>query len=144
MAFDPNRLTFEDGVKLIDKARQKAELSTNKILTSRDKEARDAIKLLEVKNVPDGFTKWMLPIYLTEHSQQYFSYAAPGTKVPRHSHDEGDGIRVILHGTIVYNGIELGQGDWMYIPKGKAYDFTVGPQGVGMFYCYCCCCGGAK
>lgn len=125
---------------MMKEAAAKAGLNDKQIVLSKSPEAKKAIGLLEVKNVPDGFTKWMLPIYLDGPSQQYFSFSAPHVKVPRHSHDEGDGLRVILHGTIIYNGVELGAGDWMFIPKGVVYDFTVGPQGVGMFYCYRCCC----
>ena len=44
----------------------------------------------------------------------------PGTEVPEHSHDEGDGFRYIVSGSIIYNGQELlAAGDWMFIPKGK-------------------------
>jgi hypothetical protein len=60
--------------------------------------------------------------------------------VPKHSHDEGDGIRIIMSGSIIYDGHELSGGDWMFIPKGVAYDFKVGPMGAALCYCYCCCC----
>ena len=140
MAFQPNRLTFDDGVKMLQAAAKEAGVQEGEILTSQDISVKKATELLSISNVPGGFTKWMLPVYLDGPSQQYFSYSAPGVVVPRHSHDEGDGLRVILHGQITYKDITLRAGDWMFIPKGKPYEFSVGPQGVGMFYCYRCCC----
>ena len=72
----------------------------------------------------------------------FISVGNPGTKVPRHIHKEGDGIRFIAGGSIIYNGQELVAGDWMFIPKGEAYEFQVGPYGATMGYCYACCCAG--
>lgn len=60
--------------------------------------------------------------------------------MPNHSHDEGDGFRFIVSGSILFDGRELHAGDWMFIPKGKTYSFKVGRSGVGICYCYACCC----
>lgn len=140
MGFKPNSMTFAEGVRRLQTAASSAGLAADKILTSRDNPVQHAVKNLMVTNVPAGFTKWQLPVYLDGPSQQFFSYAAPNTNVPEHSHDEGDGLRIILSGSITYNGVELQEGDWMYIPKGSPYSFKVGPRGAGMFYCYECCC----
>lgn len=140
MAFNPNSMSFADGVARLQKAAKTAGLRGGEIVTSRDEKTKRAIADLMVTNVPAGFTKWQLPVFLDGPSQQFFSYAAPNTSVAAHSHDEGDGIRVILHGSIHYNGVELQEGDWMFIPKGSPYEFKVGPRGAGMFYCYRCCC----
>lgn len=138
--FDPNRLTFEDGVARIQRAVAGVGLKTDRVLTSRDKQVGKAVKKLAVTNVPAGFTKWQLPVYLDGPSQMFVTVAQPGAEVARHSHKEGDGIRFIAGGSIVYNGVELNQGDWMFIPAGKSYSFRVGPHGALMCYCYCCCC----
>ena len=53
------------------------------------------------------------PVYLNRESNFFLSFAAPGIKVPEHSHDEGDGIRVILSGSLTYGGHQLTAGDWM-------------------------------
>jgi hypothetical protein len=139
-SFNPNALSFDQGVERIKKAATAAGLRADAIVTSRDDAARKAVRALAVDNVPNGFTKWQLPVYLDCASQLFMSFAAPNTKVPEHSHDEGDGIRFILSGSIRYQDQELVAGDWMFIPKGKPYRFEVGPMGVGMCYCYCCCC----
>jgi len=96
--------------------------------------------ILEVKNVPPGFKKWQLPVALRCESQMFITFAPPNSKVPRHSHDEGPGIRFIMTGSILYKGKELTSGDWMYLPAGAEYEYQVGNLGAVMCYCYCCCC----
>jgi hypothetical protein len=138
--FDPNRLTFEQGIERIQEAVGRSGLNVEGIVTSRDDAAVELQRLLAVDNVPDGFRKWQLPVYLKEPSQLFVTVAEPGAKATPHSHDEGDGIRFIVGGSILYEGRELTAGDWMFVPAGARYDFEVGPLGAVMCYCYCCCC----
>lgn len=141
MTFQPNAMTFAQGIKRIKDACSAASLDISRsIITSRDAAVKKALSDLEVKNIPTGFVKFQLPLSFDKPTQAFLSFGSPRTKVPSHSHDEGSGLRVILSGSISYQGTELTSGDWMYIPAGKAYDFEVGPMGVGMFYCYECCC----
>ncbi|MEO7573504.1 MAG: cupin domain-containing protein [Acidimicrobiales bacterium] len=138
--FNPNRLSFEEG---LDRIRQAAggDLGTKgRVLTSRDDSAIRARDSLAVDNVPAGFVKWQLPVYLSAPSQLFVTVAEPGAKARAHSHDEGDGIRFIAGGSIIFEGTELVPGDWMFIPGGTHYDFEVGPNGAIMCYCYSCCC----
>jgi hypothetical protein len=141
-AFNPNQVTFDEGVHRIRRAVEKAGLDTRRVITSRDEGARAAQKLLAVTAIPGGFTKWQLPVYLSAPSQLFISVGAANVEVPEHSHDEGDGIRFIASGSIIYKGQELTVGDWMFVPAGERYSFTVGPFGATMCYCYCCCCAG--
>jgi len=142
--FNPNQVTFEQGVERIRAAVEKVGLDASGILTSRDKPVREAARLLAVKNVPDGgFHKWQLPVYLEEPSQLFITVAEPGAEAPEHSHDEGDGIRFIVSGSIHFDGKELTAGDWMYVPAKRRYSFKVGNLGAVMCYCYCCSCAGA-
>lgn len=139
--FDPNRLSFEEGVERIRRAVEGAQVTVEgKILTSRDDSARQLRKALAVDNIPDGFTKWQLPFYLDCPSQLYMTVAQSGASAPSHSHDEGAGVRFIVAGSIVYEGQELTAGDWMFIPAGAPYSFEVGELGAVMCYCYCCSC----
>jgi len=141
MKFNPNALTFDEGIERIDAALKAARVRLgNEIVTSRNPRVRKVMESLRVKNIPNGFKKWQLPVYLDSPSQMYLSIGAPDTVVPRHSHNEGDGIRVIIGGSIIYKRAELTEGDWMFIPRGTPYDFKVGPGGASMFYCYCCSC----
>ncbi len=141
--FNPNALTFEEGVSRVQSALKKANINiAKKILTSKDKESIKLVNLLVVDNIPGGFIKWQLP-FVMDKSQLYISLGSPGAKVGLHSHNEGDGIRFIASGSIIYNGQELIAGDWMFIPRGKKYSFRVGPFGASMCYCYCCSCAGS-
>lgn len=140
MSFDPNKSTLSACLSEIRKIQEKIGLEANRIITSRDEIIRKNSRLFEVTNVPEGFRKERLPLHLPKESTLYISTGAPGTKVPRHSHDEGDGIRFMISGSIQYGDRELTAGDWMFIPAGADYEFTVGPRGATMCYCYCCCC----
>lgn len=139
--FNPNRLTFDEGLKRIDKAISVVGASlAGRILTSRDDDVAKVTESLRVNNIPGGFEKWQLPVHLANPSQLFISTAGPFVRVPLHSHKEGDGMRFIVSGSILYKDQELTAGDWMYIPAGHEYEFEVGRFGVTMCYCYCCCC----
>ncbi len=142
--FNPKEhLTFKQGAEKVSNAVKKADIDfRSRIFTSRDDESILLANLLQVQEVPDGFKKWQLPIVMGP-SQLFISVSKPDVKVPEHSHDEGDGIRFIMSGSVYFNGQELTAGDWMFIPAGKAYEMQVGPLGALMCYCYCCCCAGA-
>ncbi len=141
--FDPNQVKFDEGVRRLKAAAAKSGLEKlSTVLTSRDPRAAKAQEMLTVTNIPGGFTKWQLPVMLDRASQMFITVAAPGASVDEHSHDEGDGIRFIAGGSIIYEGTELTAGDWMFIPAGARYKFEVGNLGALMCYCYCCCCAG--
>ena len=136
-------MTFSQGEEKVKHACAEAGLKIgSKIITSRDRNAVVAANLLSVDNIPGGFKKWQRP-FVMDRSQLFISIGSPDAKVPEHSHDEGDGIRFIMSGSIHYNGMELTAGDWMYIPKGAKYSMAVGALGAAMCYCYCCCCAGS-
>jgi hypothetical protein len=141
--FNPNQLTYKEGLERIRRASKEAGIKLGRgILTSRDPDVLKITNLLKVDNIPDGFQKWQLPLSLERPSQMYISAGASFTNVAEHSHNEGDGIRFIMSGSIFYKGQELTTGDWMFIPAGEPYSFEVGPFGTLMCYCYCCCCAG--
>jgi hypothetical protein len=139
--FNPNRLTFDEGLERIREVIGKADFkSDGRVITSRDDGIAEVLDALKVDNVPAGFQKWQLPVYLDSPSQLFVTFAEPRAKAARHAHDEGDGIRFVAGGSIRFDGKDLGPGDWMFIPRGQEYDFEVGPYGALMCYCYCCCC----
>jgi hypothetical protein len=116
-------------------------IKEDKTITSADKEIARAQQSLETRNIPKSIKKWQLPVTLTCSEVFLFvTVATPNEKVPKHSQDEGAGIRFIATGSIIYEGKKLTSGYWMYIPAGKEYLFRVGPLGALMCYCYCCCC----
>jgi hypothetical protein len=139
--FNPNRLTFQQGLDRIRQVTRRIGLNVDRgVVTSRDRQMPKALEALRVTNVPAGFQKWQLPVALRCESQMFITVAQPGARAGNHSHKEGAGIRFIAGGSIVYKGKELTAGDWMYIPAGARYSFEVGPYGAIMCYCYCCCC----
>jgi hypothetical protein len=143
--FKPTHISFDEGKQRINEALAKVgHKQGSRILTSRDREAVELCNLLAVdqSQLPKGFVKWQLPFYL-DGGQFFLTSAEPGRTVGEHSHDN-DGLRVIMSGSVFFDGIELNAGDWMYIPKGKEYSFKTGPMGALMCYCYCCCCAGRE
>lgn len=139
--FQPNALTFDQGIDRIQKALKKSGYDyAAGITTSADPKAQAALQELLVSNIPGGFKKFQLPLFFSKPTQVFLSIGAPDTEVPEHSHTEGAGLRFIVAGSVFFEGKELRAGDWMFIPAGKSYSLKVGPQGATLFYCYECCC----
>lgn len=138
--FKPNTKSLAACIAEIEAIRKSKRLGSKKVLTSRDIKDLWTNPKFSVSNVPGGFNKIILPFYTDGAATFYISSAGPNVKVPRHSHDEGAGIRVIMTGSIIYEKQELQSGEWMYLQAGAPYEFQVGPRGVTMFYCYQCCC----
>jgi len=142
MMFDPNQVTFAEGAVRVQGVLARLKIDTSKaIMTSRDPVAKRLRELLPVSNVPKGFSKYQLPFVMSD-SQLFVTFASPNAEVAEHSHDEGDGIRFIADGSVIYKDIELTAGDWMFIPKGVKYAIRMGARGAVMCYCYCCSCAG--
>lgn len=141
--FNPNKLTYAQGIERIKKAIEGTPAAARgKIITSRDQGMDKLMDALRVTNIPGGFTKYQLPVFFEggPGAQFFISIGAPNTEVAKHSHDEGDGMRFIMSGSIIYDGKELSGGDWMFIPKGQPYAMRVGRAGAIICYCYQCCC----
>ena len=139
MAGDFDFITFAEGLQRIRNATGAGR--GGGIVTSRDAGMNELLEKLSVRLDNPGFKKWQLPVALDGTGAQFFvTVASPGASVGEHSHDEGDGLRYIVAGSIEYNGQELNSGDWMFIPKGARYSMKVGPMGASMFYCYQCSC----
>ncbi|MEP3476420.1 MAG: cupin domain-containing protein [Hyphomicrobiales bacterium] len=141
MAFNPNQSTIKECISELYEVQKINNIDTTRIITSRDHGMKQlSLETLSVENIPQGFVKTRLPVFFETPTTLYISTGAPGVKVPSHSHDEGDGIRIMISGSIHYGEKELTQGDWMFIPAGVPYEFEVGNQGATMCYCYGCCC----
>jgi hypothetical protein len=109
------------------RAAEQAGLDMQGIITSRDAAALSTKDHLPVEDVPEGFQKWQLPFHLDGVSIPYVTVGEPGATVPEHAH-EGDSIRIINSGSIIFEGEELTAGDWMYIPAGQSYSYKVSRQ----------------
>jgi hypothetical protein len=138
-----NFVTFADGIARIGAARRELGLDNKSrgVITSRDPASQRLTEALKITKLPKGITKWQLPFAIEGTGAQFFvSIAEPGTRVEEHFHEEGDGVRFIVGGSIFYAGQELTVGDWMYIPQKAPYSFETGRLGAIMCYCYSCCC----
>ena len=142
--FDPNQVSFADGAVRVERVVAHHRLDTiGAIVTSKGKGAEAVLRDLGVSNVSKGFTKGQLPFVFTQ-AQFFVSHAEPNAKVAEHAHTEGDALRIITHGSITHDGVELKAGDWMFIPKGVKYAIEIGREGASMCYCYECCCAGRR
>jgi hypothetical protein len=141
--FGRNWLSFDEGLERIHRAIGELEFQPNRIVTSRDDVAVELRRLLGTDDVPPGIEQWQLPIYMNGPSQFFITVGQPRVKVPTHSHNEGDLLRFIANGSIIYESQELVAGDWMFVPAGAAYTFEAGDRGYYNCCCYQCCCIGA-
>lgn len=91
-----------------------------------------------------GVTKYEIPVLKESHSYTYTKFDA-GTKVKRHSHDEGQ-LRIITSGSFnfVVNDEkfdQLEEADWIYIPKDVEYSIeTLEPGAMLTGYGMSCRC----
>lgn len=69
----------------------------------------------------EGVSKFVVPINIKEYCMLVISEADPGTKVKKHSHDEGL-IRYVMKGSLVQNGVRYEAGDWVFLPQGQPYE----------------------
>jgi len=100
--FDPNQATYAEGALRAERAAHALKVDIkSKILTSRDPAAAMLKRALPIRNVPEGFEKWQLP-FAFDRGLFFITHAKAGTKASEHSHDEGDGIRFIVSGSIHY------------------------------------------
>ncbi|MEW7847260.1 hypothetical protein AB2N08_01045 [Massilia aurea] len=88
----------------------------------------------------DGVDHWFLPFAPLMPSNEskdgrYFAWIStltPNTVIPSHSHTMeklGD-MKVVISGSIFHDDEELTAGDWLWIPAGEKYTFTVGSKGA--------------
>jgi hypothetical protein len=116
--FDPNRSSLAACMERIQAALKGRGRELNVgIVTSRDADAGELRRELAIDNVPYGFRKYQLPVTLPEQSFMFITVAEPDAESPTHSHEDGDGIRFIAGGSIIYNDTELIAGDWMFVPR---------------------------
>src|SRR5215831_17763785 len=105
--FVPQELTFEQGCERIREALRKAEVDIeNTIVTSRDPWAERLREAGRMTNQPSGVAMWQLPVVLNQ-SLLFLQELEPGAVVPEHKHVQAAVFRLVISGSIHYNGIEL-------------------------------------
>ena len=117
------------GIKAVDDVLTRYNLSLDRIITSRDLGVDMARYDLRRRKTPPGWQSWQLPLYLLPTKKATFFFiqvAQPGAVLPAHEHEVAQ-FRLIISGGLIYNGIELRGGDWIYTPAGPkgAYSLSV-------------------
>ena len=122
------------GVQRVDAAFKRPD----RIVTSRDEGMDDIRYRLRRENMPPGWDTWQLPVYLMSEATFFFlTSSAPGAILPSHAHKVAQ-FRMVLSGGLLYNGIELRSGDWIYIPPEAEYSLSasMNPGGCVHMYAY--------
>lgn len=79
----------------------------------------------------------VIPVSLQGLQELRFTTAAPGTKVPSHSHT-GPLVRVVTEGELTLEDQTYGRGDWMVIPANHAYSIDSPSGYAAMWVCIAC------
>jgi hypothetical protein len=126
------------GVQRINDALRKNKVSFGKgVITSRDKGMAAVRRDLKRTGMPRGVEQWQEPIVVVDGDVLFFeSRLKPNTKVPRHSHDDVDVLRVVIKGDLTVGRVHLKQGDYMLARRGVEYGTQAGPQGCTVFYAH--------
>jgi len=127
-------------IELINRALEENGFSSRRdqILTSRDPKMNRVIRALRRTTYPDGFTGYLLPVFLFKYPPTFCFYqeAEPGAVLPDHSHPV-DQIRQVVWGEMIYKRKVLKAGDWMFIPAGVSYSIRAAKNpGMGINYMY--------
>ena len=143
VAWVPDESLFERvngvarGIRNIEEALEAVGLSANEIITSKHPAVRLLRERLRSTLMPNGFEQHQLPILLFgEDVLCFITTGLPNAEFPEHRHLQNDGIRVVVSGSIVFQGTELTPGDWMFVPRGTSYSFTAGKGGCTLFHNY--------
>lgn len=79
--FNPNQVTFDEGLQCTERAVESVGLAGDRVLTSQDEDVAEAARLLTVSAVPGGVQEWQLPPSLKAPSQLFITVADPGIDV---------------------------------------------------------------
>lgn len=104
------------------------------VTTSFDKDSLRAKDDLRV-DAPfaGGVEKWQLPIDLPNFKMMMARFP-PNTFVEPHVHPNLDDqslcglFRIVIKGSITYEGKKYGPGDWFFVPTGIPYSFVTDPD----------------
>ena len=105
----------------------------DKVITSRDKIAIDAMNNMASFGKIRGFHSWQLPFSFPD-ANCFITIGEPGLEVPQDLNFPANQLKVVLRGSISYEGMDLISGEWIYIPNGRNCDFKAGLEGVVVIF----------
>lgn len=128
--WDPDDSILETGPARIRKAIGKE--TEDRIVTSRD-QGREGIPGREM---PEGFTQTLQTVALPRDLLVFETKFEPERTLPSHSHADADIFRIVIEGSIEYEGTTLGPGEWMFVPSGSDYKLSSGRDGATVCHMY--------
>ena len=107
----------------------------NRVITSRDRGMDEVQKDLKRTGMPPGVEQWQIPIVVgaNEDILSFTGQMEAGADVPEHAHNQAI-FRIVIQGSLEYNGMTLKAGDWMLVPAGQRYELKAGPDGCTTMY----------
>lgn len=84
----------------------------------------------ELGRLAEEARRWEPPFSGDEDLLTSVTVAGPEADIGPTMHLDGDAVRFVLSGSVLFRGKELGPGDWLLIPAGKGYRLRVGYRGV--------------
>ena len=95
--------------------------SVSEIVSNRTYMDGRSPEALRVTNVPEGVTRWLIPVDMSAFTLQVVTSVAPGARIARHAHD-GAMLRYLTKGSFRLNGVDYKTGDWVLVPHGLPYE----------------------
>lgn len=124
---------LDEELELIEAARSNQGLERAEgIVTSQDAAVVRMREHLRVGTPFAGFDRLLLPFRLGRGDASIVT-AEPDSVTDAHSH-RSDALHVVMSGSIVIEGRELGPGEWVHVPAGVEYSMRAGPSGAVVFY----------
>ena len=128
--WDPEDSILDTGPASIREAIGKE--TEDRIVTSRDP-GREGIP---GRRMPEGFAQRLHAVALPGNLLVFETKFQPEKTLPSHSHADADIFRIVIEGSIEYEGTTLGPGEWMFVPSGSDYELSSGRDGATVCHMY--------
>ncbi len=129
-SWDPDDSILDTGPASIREAIGKE--AEDQIVTSRDP-GREG---LPGRRMPEGFAQKLQAVALPGNMLVFETKFGRDKTLPSHSHAGVDIFRIVIEGSIEYEGTRLGPGDWMFVPSGSDYELSSGKDGATICHMY--------
>lgn len=96
---------------------------TKEIVSSQSFRGGDWRSLGNLRGLPSGVHKNVIPVDLTDTRFLVVTVVDPDSTIKAHSHDEAV-VRYIVSGSLTLNGQQYGTGEWMIVPLGAEYEIV--------------------
>lgn len=132
----PDDSFLERGYERVKKALADHKVSyDDRIVTSVDEGVAEVQESLKRPDTPGNIRQWQVPIAFGDEGEIlcFRSEMDPGARVAEHAHSHVV-YRIVLKGSLIFNGKVLKAGDWMVVPAGMRYALQAGEDGCSTQY----------